>query len=92
MAENGQGLEARRRRAIFRAAHRGTREMDWILGRFAEAEVEAMPEDELAAFEEFLALPDPDIEQWVVYGAAQRPEGALGAFVARLRRFHALGD
>lgn len=92
MTDNAQGLDARRRRAVFRAAHRGTREMDWILGRFAEAEVEAMPEAELAAFEAFLALPDPDIEQWVMYGADRRPEGPLGAFVARLRRFHALGD
>lgn len=88
MAAGEQAIEARRRRAIFRATHRGTKEMDWVLGRFAESEVAAMAESELAAFEEFLTLPDPDIEQWVVHGATPRPEGAAGTFVERLRRFH----
>ena len=31
-------VASRRRRAVFRAGHRGTKEMDWLLGRFAEAE------------------------------------------------------
>ena len=35
--------ETRRRRAAYRACHRGTKEMDWILGRFAEAALPAMP-------------------------------------------------
>ena len=30
-------LEMRRRRAAYRASHRGTKEMDIILGRYAEA-------------------------------------------------------
>lgn len=91
MSKPDHGLEARRRRAIFRAGHRGTKEMDWILGRFAAAEVNTMPAAELAAFERFLALPDPMIEQWVVYGAGNRPEGTVGAFIDRLRRFHDIG-
>ena len=92
MAGSDREPDERRRRAIFRATHRGTKEMDWILGRFAEAEVGGMSEAELAAFEEFLALPDPDIEQWVMNAAAARPTGEANAFIERLRRFHALGD
>ena len=29
-------VETRRRRAAYRASHRGTKEMDWMLGRYAE--------------------------------------------------------
>lgn len=64
--------------------------MDWILGRFAAAEVGAMAEGELNAFEQFLTLPDPMLEQWVIHHAHDRPEGPVGAFVDRLRRFHGI--
>jgi antitoxin CptB len=90
MAAGEQAIEARRRRAVFRATHRGTKEMDWVLGRFAESEVASMAEADLAAFEQFLTLPDPEIEQWVVHGATPRPEGTAGAIVEWLRRFHGM--
>ena len=32
-----EDLETIRKRALYRATHRGTMEMDWLLGRFAEA-------------------------------------------------------
>jgi len=44
-------LEERRRRAHYRAAHRGTREMDWLLGRYAEAVAPAMSQADLMDFE-----------------------------------------
>ena len=34
---SSEGLDARRRRLLFRSWHRGIREMDLVLGRFAEA-------------------------------------------------------
>ena len=40
--------DTRRRRAVYRACHRGTKEMDWILGRFAERSVGDMSPDRLA--------------------------------------------
>jgi antitoxin CptB len=52
-------LEERRRRAQYRAAHRGTLEMDWLLGRYAAAALPAMPQAELDRFEGLLTLPDP---------------------------------
>lgn len=90
MPEKLHSLEARRRRAIFRAGHRGTKELDLILGRFAEARVMGMGEEQLAAFEAFLELPDPQIERWVVLGAADSPGGAVGALVRDVRQFHHL--
>ena len=90
MPEKLHELEARRRRAFFRAGHRGTKELDLILGRFAEARIEAMGEDQLSAFEEFLELPDPQIERWVVHGAADTPGGGVGALIRHIRQFHHL--
>lgn len=83
-------LTERQRRALYRARHRGTKEMDWLLGRFAAAEIGAMSETELTSFEQFLALPDPDVEHWVMGAPDQIPDGETGDFVRRLRRFHGL--
>ena len=90
MPDTRNDLDARRRRALYRAGHRGTKEMDWLLGRFAEAELGAMDDAEVDAFEEFLALPDPDIERWLLRPDAALPEGQTGSFVARLKQFHDL--
>ena len=55
------GLDDRRKRLLFRSWHRGTREMDLILGRFADAEIADLSDDELAEFERLLEVPDPDL-------------------------------
>ena len=55
------GLDDRRKRLLFRCWHRGTREMDLILGRFADAEIAALPEAELSQLERLIEVPDPDL-------------------------------
>ena len=55
------GLDDRRKRLLFRCWHRGTREMDLILGRFADAEIEGLSDGELDTLEQLLELPDPDL-------------------------------
>lgn len=90
-------LAARRRRAAWRALHRGTKEMDLLLGRYAEAHLSEMPEGELTRFEELLALPDPDLQRWILSGGGDaaplpgaEPAHEIADLVARLRRFHGL--
>jgi antitoxin CptB len=56
---------ARRKRAIWRAGHRGIREMDLLLGPFAKARVPTLGEALLARFEELLDEPDPDLLAWL---------------------------
>ena len=56
---------ARRRRILFRAWHRGTREMDLILGRFANAEIKNLSESDLDDFERLLEAADPDLFAWI---------------------------
>jgi antitoxin CptB len=58
-------IEIRRRRAAYRAAHRGTKEMDWLLGRYATARLDTMDEDALTVFERVLSLPDPQLQGWI---------------------------
>jgi antitoxin CptB len=81
--------EMRRRRAAYRACHRGTKEMDVILGRFAVARLPGMTTSELADFERFIALPDPLLTEW--FERRGRPdEKAFARLVGALRTYHGL--
>ena len=82
-------VESRRRRAAFRAGHRGTKEMDWLLGRFAGAHVPAMLPEELDEFERLLQMPDPQLHDMIVYPEIQ-PAGEFVQLVRRMRTFHGL--
>jgi antitoxin CptB len=83
-------LEMRRRRAAYRASHRGTKEMDIILGRYAAARLPAMQDAELTAFERFLALPDPMLTQWFSSPATVDDAGEFAGLIVALRAHHGL--
>jgi antitoxin CptB len=55
------GLDDRRKRLLFRCWHRGMREMDLVLGRFADAEIADLGDAELGQLERLIELPDPDL-------------------------------
>ncbi|MBV9136160.1 MAG: succinate dehydrogenase assembly factor 2, partial [Hyphomicrobiales bacterium] len=57
--------EIRRRRLRFRAWHRGIREMDLLMGGFADARLQSLDERELDVFEELLELPDQEVFTWL---------------------------
>ncbi len=57
-------LTPRRKRMLYRAWHRGIREMDLILGQFAEAEIADLSEEELDALEAIMAEEDGDLIKW----------------------------
>ncbi len=59
-------LENRRKRLIFRSWHRGTREMDLIMGSFADKQVGGFDEAQLSAYETLLEIPDPDLYDWFI--------------------------
>jgi antitoxin CptB len=58
---SSNGLDDRRKRLLFRCWHRGTREMDLILGRFADAEIGGLAALELTQLEDLIALEDPEL-------------------------------
>jgi antitoxin CptB len=78
------GLDARRRRALFRAWRRGMREMDLVLGRFADANLPTMSEAELDQFERLLDLPDAEVFAWIA-GDEPTPPAFDTPLFARLR-------
>ncbi len=86
-----QDLELRRRRAAYRAAHRGTKEMDWLLGRYASDRLPDMRDPDLAEFEILLALPDPDLQVWLMTGEGFQTSEFAG-LIGRIRTFHKLGQ
>jgi|SRR5690242_20369719 antitoxin CptB len=77
-------LDERRRKILFRAWRRGIREMDLIMGPFANAHLPAMNDDELAEFERLLDIPDPEIMAWII-GGEEPPREFLTPLFARLR-------
>ena len=62
----------RRRRLRYRAWHRGTRELDLLLGPYADAEIERMGPAELDGFERLLGFEETELQAWLL-GAEQPP-------------------
>jgi antitoxin CptB len=65
MNDNTQKTETMRKRLLWRAMHRGIKEMDLIAGGFAAARLPSMSFVDLVAFEVLLELPDQDLLSWV---------------------------
>jgi antitoxin CptB len=66
-------------------------EMDWFLGRFAEAKLAGMSEEALDLFERLLAMPDPDLQNWIT--AATSVSGSdFADLIGDIRAFHGLVD
>ena len=84
---SSDGLDARRRRLLFRAWHRGMREMDLVMGRFADAAIGQMTEDELGQFEALIEVPDRQLLAWVT-GEADAPTEYDTALFRRLCDFN----
>ena len=58
--------EARLKRMTMRAWRRGTKEMDLLLGPWADAHLQGLPPDTLEVFEAILAENDQDLMAWVL--------------------------
>ncbi|WP_245453356.1 succinate dehydrogenase assembly factor 2 [Aquibium carbonis] len=58
-------LSIRRKKALYRAQHRGMREMDLLLGTFAAASLDQMSAAELDEFEGLLDILDADFLKWL---------------------------
>ena len=88
---SSSGLDDRRKRLLFRCWHRGTREMDLVLGRFADAEIGNLSDDELSQLERLIEEPDPDLYAAITGDKEPSPEIA-GALFARIKAFPIADD
>jgi len=86
-ARSSQGLDERRRRLLFRCWHRGMREVDLIMGRFADSAIDGLSDDEVAELEELLEVPDRELLAWIIDEAAV-PAAHDTALFRRLKAFN----
>ena len=84
---SSEGLDLRRRRLLFRCWHRGIREMDLVLGGFADVHLTSLTEAELDELERWLEVPDQQIFAWV-NGMEMTPQEFDTALFRRRRDFH----
>ena len=68
----------RRKRLLWRASHRGIREMDLLLGGYARQAVGGMDDKQLDELEAIVALPDQEVLAWIMGQAPVPPQHASG--------------
>lgn len=76
-------LENKRKRLIFRSWHRGTREMDLIMGSFADKYVPELSPEDLDCYDEVLQNPDPDLYDWIS-GRVEMPANLKNPILEKL--------
>jgi len=59
-----ENLKTFKKRLLYQSQHRGMREMDLILGKFAEIHLANMNEEDCQNFEALLAFPDQELYGW----------------------------
>jgi len=80
----------RRERLRFRSWHRGTREMDLLLGRFADTHLADLNDAQLDQYETLLTNSDPDLYAWITGAESVPPES--DSEVMRLWCRHSFAD
>lgn len=80
-------LDVRRRKLLFRCWHRGTREMDLLLGRYADRHVADLTGADVEALEFLLEAQDAELFAWITGGKPVPAEYDLPIMTA-IRDFH----
>jgi antitoxin CptB len=81
-----QAPDARRRRLLFRATHRGTFENDLMIGGFVRAHLDSLTEADLDALEAVMQMPDTDLADWLT-GREAIPPDAETPMLRRMRDY-----
>ena len=71
---------------IYRSWHRGTKELDLILGNFIENNISSMKEEEIKLYEDLLASEDPEIYNWIVK-SENPPNKSLNILIKKIRSY-----
>lgn len=83
----GEDIAMRRKKLRYRAWHRGTKEMDLILGPYADANVERFDAAALDRLEALMSEEDPPLLTWVM-GQDEPPAHVDRAFLAEVIADH----
>ncbi len=85
MTDESDTLSPRRRRLMFRAWHRGTKEADLMIGGFVQRHIAAFTDSELDELEAVLELPDVDLADWLS-GRRDIPAEVASPMLLRMAR------
>lgn len=77
----------RKRRLRFRCWHRGTKELDLLMGPFADRFLDEMSVAQLGQLEDLLTKPDLDLYNWIV-GREPVPPSAESDVLKLIIKFH----
>ncbi|ETS14338.1 hypothetical protein Q649_00980 [Bartonella quintana JK 73] len=80
-------LDIRRRRLIFRAWHRGIREIDLILGHYVDAHIGEMSNKMLSELEYIMSFDDHDLLTWIT-GEISPPSEVDGPLFRDIINYH----
>jgi antitoxin CptB len=83
---SSDGLDARRKRLLFRCWHRGTKELDLIIGGFADAHLPTLTEAELDQLEKIIEAPEPELYA-ALTGEIPAPQGVSGDVFEKMKSF-----
>lgn len=86
MSTSEDTLVLRRKRLAFRASHRGIKEMDLLMGAFADKKLATLDEAGLDRFEALIDVPDKDLYDWVA-GRSAVPDEFDNDIMAELKSF-----
>jgi antitoxin CptB len=89
MTDATDDLGSRRRRVLYRATHRGTKEMDRLVGSFVAARVADADDAELIAWEALLLRADPELYDCIMTGSGIG-DAEHDDLIRRIRAFHGL--
>lgn len=84
---SSDGLPPVRKRALFRAWHRGTKEMDLLLGTFADAHLATLSDDDFKDFTHLMEVPDRDLFAWIT-DREETPGNYDTAVFRQVKAFH----
>jgi len=79
-------LDDRRRKLKFRAWRRGFREMDLLMGSFADAHLPILSDDDVSEFERLLSTPDWEVYAWLI-GQKPVPANYESSLLTRMMEF-----
>ena len=82
----GDDIFMRRRRMKYRAWHRGTKEMDLVLGPYADAHLDGLDAAGLDRLEQLMDEEDTDLLKWVM-GQELPPPGIDRALLEEIIAF-----
>ncbi|MEO1040868.1 MAG: succinate dehydrogenase assembly factor 2 [Pseudomonadota bacterium] len=79
-------LSPERKRLLYRAMHRGFKEADLVVGRFAEAHLARMTHEEEEEFRLLLEVPDQELYAWII-GREPAPGNYDGPVLKQMQAF-----